>query len=233
MDRHTDRRTVAGTRSQLRTPRRPGSAGPHAPAALGRSYNGNLTAHMPVTSLKAAGSVHPFPTSMVTSSQYRQLLSDYGPGNWEQPGAPKQVCRGAGHHRRVGERDQPTHAGSKELSGETKTRRHHPRQRTSSRVLGWKETESQMLAGLLAWKVSHLLSRSYSSSPLFRWHLLSKRLTVWLLLPVPLPWFIRLWIHSALIEKRFCSWLGFTLWIVRNYPGFLFLFSKHWLKWCT
>ncbi|KAK1338642.1 hypothetical protein QTO34_019296 [Cnephaeus nilssonii] len=43
------------------------------------SYKPNLTAHMPITSLNATGSVHPPSTSMATSSQYRQLLSDYGP----------------------------------------------------------------------------------------------------------------------------------------------------------
>ncbi|KAB0338112.1 hypothetical protein FD755_025350 [Muntiacus reevesi] len=43
------------------------------------SHKPNCTAHMPAASLNAAGSVHPPSTSMATSSQYRQLLSDYGP----------------------------------------------------------------------------------------------------------------------------------------------------------
>lgn len=34
---------------------------------------------MPATSLNAAGSAHPRSTSMVMSSQYRQLLNDNGP----------------------------------------------------------------------------------------------------------------------------------------------------------
>uniref|UniRef100_A0A2K5Q923 Cyclin dependent kinase 2 associated protein 1 n=1 Tax=Cebus imitator TaxID=2715852 RepID=A0A2K5Q923_CEBIM len=43
------------------------------------SYKPNLAAHMPAAALNAAGSVHSPSTSMATSSQYRQLLSDYGP----------------------------------------------------------------------------------------------------------------------------------------------------------
>nr|XP_033723342.1 cyclin-dependent kinase 2-associated protein 1-like [Tursiops truncatus] len=43
------------------------------------SHSPNLTAHMPAASLSASGSIHPPSTSMATSSQYRQLLSDYGP----------------------------------------------------------------------------------------------------------------------------------------------------------
>ncbi|EPQ11472.1 Cyclin-dependent kinase 2-associated protein 1 [Myotis brandtii] len=44
------------------------------------SYKPNLTAHMPAAaSLNAAGSVSPPSTNMATSSQYRQLLSDYRP----------------------------------------------------------------------------------------------------------------------------------------------------------
>ena len=43
------------------------------------SHRPNLTAHVPAASLSASVSVHPPSTSMATSSQYRQLLSDYGP----------------------------------------------------------------------------------------------------------------------------------------------------------
>ncbi|KAG8514977.1 Cyclin-dependent kinase 2-associated protein 1 [Galemys pyrenaicus] len=60
---------------------RPGPApgAPARPPPAGMSYKPNLAAHMPAASLNAAGSVHPPSTSMATSSQYRQLLSDYGP----------------------------------------------------------------------------------------------------------------------------------------------------------
>ncbi|KAM9060655.1 cyclin-dependent kinase 2-associated protein 1-like [Megaptera novaeangliae] len=43
------------------------------------SHRPNLTAHVPAASLSASGSVHPPSTSMATSSQYRRLLSEYGP----------------------------------------------------------------------------------------------------------------------------------------------------------
>ncbi|XP_055470715.1 cyclin-dependent kinase 2-associated protein 1-like [Psammomys obesus] len=49
----------------------------HLPPS-GMSYKPNLTVHMPVTALNARN-VHSPSTSRVTSTQYRQLLSDYWP----------------------------------------------------------------------------------------------------------------------------------------------------------
>lgn len=67
------RRLTAATATTAGQPRTP-----CAPPPAGMPYKLNLNAHMPAASLNAAGSVHSPSTSMATSSQYHQLLSDYG-----------------------------------------------------------------------------------------------------------------------------------------------------------
>uniref|UniRef100_A0ABI7ZZQ2 Cyclin dependent kinase 2 associated protein 1 n=1 Tax=Felis catus TaxID=9685 RepID=A0ABI7ZZQ2_FELCA len=84
------------------------------------SYKPNLAAHMPAASLNAAGSVHPPSTSMATSSQYRQLLSDYGPpslgytqgtGNSQVP--QSKYAELLAIIEELGKEIRPTYAGSK------------------------------------------------------------------------------------------------------------------------
>uniref|UniRef100_A0A9L0TCK8 Cyclin dependent kinase 2 associated protein 1 n=1 Tax=Equus caballus TaxID=9796 RepID=A0A9L0TCK8_HORSE len=84
------------------------------------SYKPNLTAHMPAASLNAAGSVHPPSTSMATSSQYRQLLSDYGPPSlgYTQGSGNSQVPQSKYAEllaiiEELGKEIRPTYAGSK------------------------------------------------------------------------------------------------------------------------
>lgn len=94
---------------------RPGPALPPA----GMSYKPNLTAHMPAAALNA-GSVHSPSTSMATSSQYRQLLSDYGPpslgytqgtGNSQVP--QSKYAELLAIIEELGKEIRPTYAGSK------------------------------------------------------------------------------------------------------------------------
>ncbi|KAF4027226.1 hypothetical protein G4228_019248, partial [Cervus hanglu yarkandensis] len=84
------------------------------------SYKPNLTAHKPAAFLNAAGSVHPPSTSMATSSQYRQLLSDYGPpslgytqgtGNSQVP--QSKYAKLLAIIEELGKEIRPTYAGSK------------------------------------------------------------------------------------------------------------------------
>ncbi|CAI9156987.1 unnamed protein product [Rangifer tarandus platyrhynchus] len=84
------------------------------------SYKPNLTAHMPAASLNAAGSAHPPPASMAASSQYRQLLSDYGPpslgytqgtGNSQVP--QSKYAELLAIIEELGKEIRPTYAGSK------------------------------------------------------------------------------------------------------------------------
>ncbi|XP_022372998.1 cyclin-dependent kinase 2-associated protein 1 isoform X2 [Enhydra lutris kenyoni] len=83
------------------------------------SYKPNLAAHMPAASLNA-GDVHPPSTSMATSSQYRQLLSDYGPpslgytqgtGNSQVP--QSKYAELLAIIEELGKEIRPTYAGSK------------------------------------------------------------------------------------------------------------------------
>lgn len=116
-----DRLAAAGSRRRRRRPRGPGPAAPRrAPPLGGMSYKPNLTAHMPAASLNAAGSVHPPSTSMATSSQYRQLLSDYGPpslgytqgtGNSQVP--QSKYAELLAIIEELGKEIRPTYAGSK------------------------------------------------------------------------------------------------------------------------
>lgn len=91
-----------------------------APAAGGMSYKPALAAHMPAAALNAAGSVHPPSTSMAASSQYRQLLSDYGPpslgytqgtGNSQVP--QSKYAELLAIIEELGKEIRPTYAGSK------------------------------------------------------------------------------------------------------------------------
>ncbi|XP_028741633.1 cyclin-dependent kinase 2-associated protein 1 isoform X2 [Peromyscus eremicus] len=88
------------------------------------SYKPNLTAHMPAAAAAAAalnaGSVHSPSTSMATSSQYRQLLSDYGPpslgytqgtGNSQVP--QSKYAELLAIIEELGKEIRPTYAGSK------------------------------------------------------------------------------------------------------------------------
>ncbi|KAG3280607.1 hypothetical protein H1C71_007576, partial [Ictidomys tridecemlineatus] len=73
-------------------------------------YKPNLAAHMPATALNATGSVHSPSTSMAAASQYRQLLSDYGP--------PSQVPQSKYAEllaimEELGKEIRPAYAGSK------------------------------------------------------------------------------------------------------------------------
>ncbi|KAL1768903.1 cyclin-dependent kinase 2-associated protein 1 [Sigmodon hispidus] len=83
------------------------------------SYKPNLTAHMPAAALNA-GSVHSPSSSMATSSQYRQLLSDYGPpslgytqgtGNSQVP--QSKYAELLAIIEELGKEIRPTYAGSK------------------------------------------------------------------------------------------------------------------------
>ncbi|XP_032742683.1 cyclin-dependent kinase 2-associated protein 1 isoform X1 [Rattus rattus] len=89
------------------------------PPPAGMSYKPNLTAHMPAAALNA-GSVHSPSTSMATSSQYRQLLSDYGPpslgytqgtGNSQVP--QSKYAELLAIIEELGKEIRPTYAGSK------------------------------------------------------------------------------------------------------------------------
>ncbi|XP_036027691.1 cyclin-dependent kinase 2-associated protein 1 isoform X1 [Onychomys torridus] len=86
------------------------------------SYKPNLTAHMPAAAAAAlnAGSVHSPSTSMATPSQYRQLLSDYGPpslgytqgtGNSQVP--QSKYAELLAIIEELGKEIRPTYAGSK------------------------------------------------------------------------------------------------------------------------
>uniref|UniRef100_A0A8C5K9N5 Cyclin-dependent kinase 2-associated protein n=1 Tax=Jaculus jaculus TaxID=51337 RepID=A0A8C5K9N5_JACJA len=84
------------------------------------SYKPNLTAHMPAAPLNASGSVHWPSTSRVTSSQKRQLLSDYGPpslgctqgtGNSQVPHSKYAGLLAIIEEK--GKEIRPTYAGSK------------------------------------------------------------------------------------------------------------------------
>ncbi|XP_053433422.1 cyclin-dependent kinase 2-associated protein 1-like [Nycticebus coucang] len=84
------------------------------------SYKPNLTAHMPAAALNAAGSVHSPSISMATSSQYRQLLSDYGPPSlgYSQGTGNSQVPQSKYVEllaiiEELGKEIRPTYAGSK------------------------------------------------------------------------------------------------------------------------
>ncbi|XP_040842827.1 cyclin-dependent kinase 2-associated protein 1 isoform X2 [Ochotona curzoniae] len=83
------------------------------------SYKPNLAAHMPAAALNA-GDVHSPSTSMATSSQYRQLLSDYGPpslgytqgtGNSQVP--QSKYAELLAIIEELGKEIRPTYAGSK------------------------------------------------------------------------------------------------------------------------
>nr|KAF6311642.1 cyclin dependent kinase 2 associated protein 1 [Pipistrellus kuhlii] len=98
------------------------------------SYKPALAAHMPAAALNAghplpanghsdaitAGSVHPPSTSMAAPSQYRQLLSDYGPpslgytqgtGNSQVP--QSKYAELLAIIEELGKEIRPTYAGSK------------------------------------------------------------------------------------------------------------------------
>ncbi|XP_006085701.1 cyclin-dependent kinase 2-associated protein 1 [Myotis lucifugus] len=84
------------------------------------SYKPNLTAHRPTASLSAAGSVHPPSTNMATSSQYRQLLSEYGPPSlgYAQGTGNSQVLQSKYAEllaviEELGKEIRPTYLGSK------------------------------------------------------------------------------------------------------------------------
>ncbi|XP_028640060.1 cyclin-dependent kinase 2-associated protein 1-like [Grammomys surdaster] len=82
-------------------------------------YKPNLTEHMPTTCLNPGG-VHSPSTSIATSSQYHQLLSDYGPpslgytqgtGNSQVPQSKyAELLAIIGE---LGKEIRPTYAGSK------------------------------------------------------------------------------------------------------------------------
>ncbi|XP_028640105.1 cyclin-dependent kinase 2-associated protein 1-like [Grammomys surdaster] len=83
------------------------------------SYKLNLTAHMPTTCLNLGG-VHSPSTSMATSSQYHQLLSDYGlpslgytqgTGNSQVP--QSKYAELLTIIKELGKEIRPTYAGSK------------------------------------------------------------------------------------------------------------------------
>ncbi|XP_028640097.1 cyclin-dependent kinase 2-associated protein 1-like [Grammomys surdaster] len=83
------------------------------------SYKLNSTAHMPTAALNPGG-VHSPSTSMATSSQYHQLLSDYGPpslgytqgtGNSQAP--QSKYAELLPIMEELGEEIRPTYAGSK------------------------------------------------------------------------------------------------------------------------
>uniref|UniRef100_A0A8D2D1I6 Cyclin-dependent kinase 2-associated protein n=1 Tax=Sciurus vulgaris TaxID=55149 RepID=A0A8D2D1I6_SCIVU len=80
----------------------------------------NLAAHMPGLRPQAAGSIRSSSTSMAASSQYRQLLSDYGPpslgytqgtGNRKVP--QSKYAELLAIMKELGKEIRPTDAGSK------------------------------------------------------------------------------------------------------------------------
>ncbi|XP_027269747.2 cyclin-dependent kinase 2-associated protein 1 isoform X2 [Cricetulus griseus] len=107
---------VAAAAALAPGPALPGRARPPA----GMSYKPNLTrAQCPAAALNA-GSVHSPSTSMATSSQYRQLLSDYGPpslgytqgtGNSQVP--QSKYAELLAIIEELGKEIRPTYAGSK------------------------------------------------------------------------------------------------------------------------
>ncbi|MBZ3874396.1 Cyclin-dependent kinase 2-associated protein 1 [Sciurus carolinensis] len=75
---------------------------------------------MPATALNAAGSIRSSSTSMAASSQYRQLLSDYGPPSLGYTqGTGTERCPRASMRKllaiieELGKEIRPTDAGSK------------------------------------------------------------------------------------------------------------------------
>ncbi|XP_028640197.1 cyclin-dependent kinase 2-associated protein 1-like [Grammomys surdaster] len=83
------------------------------------SYKLNLTTHMPAAALNPGG-VHSPSTSMANSSQYHQLLSDYGPpslgytqgtGNTQVP--QSKYAELLAIIEELGKEIRPTYAGSK------------------------------------------------------------------------------------------------------------------------
>uniref|UniRef100_A0A2I3S484 Cyclin dependent kinase 2 associated protein 1 n=1 Tax=Pan troglodytes TaxID=9598 RepID=A0A2I3S484_PANTR len=133
------------------------------------SYKPNLAAHMPAAALNAAGSVHSPSTSMATSSQYRQLLSDYGPpslgytqgtGNSQVP--QSKYAELLAIIEELGKEIRPTYAGSKSAMERLKRGIIHAR--------GLKRNgmpDPSCLVGFEGFP-SFYKMRSYSSSPLFR-----------------------------------------------------------------
>ncbi|CAK7322039.1 Cyclin-dependent kinase 2-associated protein 1 [Vulpes lagopus] len=155
------------------------------------SYKPNLAAHMPAASLSAAGSVHPPSTSMATSAQYRQLLSDYGPpslgypqgtGNSQVP--QSKYAELLAIIEELGKEIRPTYAGSKSAMERLKRGIIH------ARGLNGMPGPSC----LSALKVFHLLPRPEVTAhlPCSDETLVFKMVTVWFLLPVSFPWFMRL-----------------------------------------
>ncbi|XP_054574017.1 cyclin-dependent kinase 2-associated protein 1-like [Eptesicus fuscus] len=77
---------------------------------------------MPAASLNAAGSVHQPSTSMVTSSQYRQLLSDYGSsslgytqGTGNSQGSQSKYAELLAIIEELGKEIRPKYTGSKSV----------------------------------------------------------------------------------------------------------------------
>ncbi|XP_048192021.1 cyclin-dependent kinase 2-associated protein 1-like [Perognathus longimembris pacificus] len=84
------------------------------------SYKPNLATHMPAAALNAAGNVHSPSTSMAASSQYHQLLSDYGPpslGSTQGTGSGQvpqsKYAELLAIIEELGKEIRPTYAGSK------------------------------------------------------------------------------------------------------------------------
>ncbi|XP_020825899.1 cyclin-dependent kinase 2-associated protein 1 isoform X2 [Phascolarctos cinereus] len=84
------------------------------------SYKPNLNAHMPGASLNPAGSVHSPSASMAASTQYRQLINDYGPPSlgYTQGTGSSQVPQSKYAEllaiiEELGKEIRPTYAGSK------------------------------------------------------------------------------------------------------------------------
>nr|XP_045009791.1 cyclin-dependent kinase 2-associated protein 1-like [Jaculus jaculus] len=84
------------------------------------SYKTSWTAHVPAAALNAAGSAHSPSPSLATSSQHRQLLSDYGPpslgctqgtGNSQVP--QSKYAKLLAITEELGKEIRPTFAGSK------------------------------------------------------------------------------------------------------------------------
>uniref|UniRef100_F6PI20 Cyclin-dependent kinase 2-associated protein n=1 Tax=Monodelphis domestica TaxID=13616 RepID=F6PI20_MONDO len=82
------------------------------------SYKPNLNAHMPGASL-GGGSVHSPSASMAASTQYRQLINDYGPSlGYTQGTGSSQVPQSKYAEllaiiEELGKEIRPTYAGSK------------------------------------------------------------------------------------------------------------------------
>uniref|UniRef100_A0A7N4V6J5 Cyclin dependent kinase 2 associated protein 1 n=1 Tax=Sarcophilus harrisii TaxID=9305 RepID=A0A7N4V6J5_SARHA len=84
------------------------------------SYKPNLNAHMPGASLNPGGSVHSPSASMAASTQYRQLINDYGPPSlgYTQGTGSSQVPQSKYAEllaiiEELGKEIRPTYAGSK------------------------------------------------------------------------------------------------------------------------